>query len=102
MKNTKLTIPALSIRDFVHATEGMDVDELVLKATMFKNELKQLPCDEGEPYFLLAWELDALIHFVKQVLWRLTEFCYPKGLFDEEKIYYYEVINRFYPDEESM
>lgn len=97
----KLTIPALSIRDFVHATEKMDMNELVVKATMFKNELKQLPCDEGDAYSTLAWELDALIHFVKQVLWRLTEYCYPKGLFDEEKPYYYEIIKRFYPNEES-
>ena len=99
MDFSHLEIQALSIRDFVAVTKDMSLDELIDKGEKFKQQLKELPCCEGEILYPLSAEIDNLIAFVGKVIWRLRGNIYPAGAQDYGKDYL-DVVRRYIPYEE--
>lgn len=94
MLNKYSNLP-LSVLDFVKYTEGMQKGELILFGEELKQKLKEEPTAKGYELYPIGYEIDHLIHFIKQVNWFLGTNVEPLGLRDYDEILYREVVSRY-------
>jgi len=94
MKKDLIDFP-LSVLDFVMHTEGMSKDELIIFAESLKLKLKNEPTGKGSELYPIGYEIDHLIHFIKQICWYLTTNVYPGALRDYDEILFRQVVSRY-------
>lgn len=94
MKKDLMNLP-LSVLDFVMYTEKMSKDELIIFAENLKLKLKKEPTGEGCELYPIGYEIDHLIHFIKQVCWYLTTNVDPGALRDYDNILFHKVVSRY-------
>lgn len=92
----KLLINApLSVLDFVKFTESMSKDEFIIFGCSLKERLKKEPTAKGSALYQIGYEIDHLIHFIKQVLWYLDTNVEPGALRDYDEILFRQVVAHY-------
>lgn len=94
MKQSLIDLP-LSVLDFVKFTEGMTKDEIIFFGENLKLKLKEEPTDKGCELYPIGYEVEHLIHFIKQVSWYLQTNVYPGALRNYDEILFQEVVSRY-------
>ncbi len=94
MKQGLIDLP-LSVLDFVKYTEGMSKDELIIFGENLKLKLKDEPTAKGSELYPIGYEIDHLIHFIKQISWYLQTNVYPGALRNYDEILFSEVVSRY-------
>lgn len=94
MKQSLIDLP-LSVLDFVKFTEGMTKDELIIFGENLKLKLKNEPTAKGSELYPIGYEVEHLIHFIKQVSWYLQTNVYPAALRNYDEILFQEVVSRY-------
>ena len=94
MKEKFIDLP-LSVLDFVKDTEGMSKDELIIFGENLKLKLKDEPIAKGSELYPIGYEIDHLIHFIKQINWYLQTNVYPGALRNYDEILFSEVVSHY-------
>lgn len=85
----------LSVLDYVKYTEGMQKGDLILFGDKLKQMLKQESTGKDSELYPIGYEIEHLIHFIKQVNWFLGTGVEPGALRDYDEILFKEVVSRF-------
>lgn len=94
MKQSLIDLP-LSVLDFVKFTEEMTKVELINFGESLKLKLKDEPTAKGSELYPIGYEIEHLIHFIRQINWYLQTSVYPGALRNYDEILFREVISRY-------
>lgn len=94
MKQSLIDLP-LSVLDFVKFTEGMSKVELINFGESLKLKLKNESTAKGTELYPIGYEIEHLIHFIRQVSWYLQTNVYPGALRNYDEVLFHEVISRY-------
>lgn len=86
----------LSVLDFVEHTESMTKGELLTFANDLGTKLKSETIVKGHPLYPIGYEIDHLIHFIKQVMWGLQTSVEPVCLRDYDVTLYNRIKSRYH------
>lgn len=93
--NINLNDVPLSVLDFVKFTESLSKDEFIIFANSLKERLKKEPTAKGSDLYQIGYEIDHLIHFIKQVIWYIGTNVEPGALRDYDEILFRQVVSRY-------
>lgn len=94
MKQSFIDLP-LSVLDFVKFTEGMTKVELINFGESLKLKLKDESTTKGSELYPIGYEIEHLIHFIRQINWYLQTNVYPGALRDYDEVLFREVTSRY-------